>query len=106
MEFTDEQEELIKSFQEDVQGLVVRHARNRRDAILVVDAPEFYGELCEMVAEFAANHAVDILYPFRETGPDGSERIAGTCECTDPSERKRWEKWLTRAKEENNGRTN
>lgn len=101
MEFTDEQERMIESFQAAVQDLVVGHARNREDAVRIADLPEFYAPLCDMVAEWCANHAVDIEYPLRETDDDGEERILETCKCTDPSEREWWKKWLETAKGEN-----
>jgi len=106
MDFTDEQEEMIRSFQEDVQSLVVGHARNKRDAALIVDTAVFYGELCDMIAEFAANHAIDVEYPEHVTTcvDDGSggfkEEIREVYDCTDRRQRDWWKEWLERAKKE------
>lgn len=93
MDFTDEQTDRIDGFQLHMRHFVRSHAsRDSRELLdWIEDRPEFIGPLCDMVAEYCANHGVDIRYPVHVTDPDGEERIQ---ECADPTDGVEREYWM------------
>ena len=89
MEFTARQLNDIDLFQGLVQDTVVACAMDQDRASVALDDPAFYGPLCDMVAEYCANHGVDIRYPVRVTDGD-EEHIEEFAEPTDLAEREYW----------------
>lgn len=94
MEFTARQLNDIDLFQGLVQDTVVACAMDQDRASVALDDPAFYGPLCDMVAEYCANHGVDIRYPVHVTEPDGEERIQECADPTDGVEREYWMKGI------------
>ena len=67
---------------------------NQDRAAAAADDAAFYGPLCDMIAEYCANHGVDIRYPVHITDPDGEERIQEFVDPTDGVEREYWMKGI------------
>lgn len=91
MEFTAQQLNDIDLFQTLTIETIFACAMDQDRASVALDDAAFYGPLCDMIAEYCANHGVDIRYPVHVTDPDGEERIQ---ECVDPTDGVEREYWM------------
>ena len=89
MEFTPRQLNDIDLWQALIIDSIVACAVDQDRAAAAADDAAFYGPLCDMVAEYCANHGVDIRYPVHVTDGD-EERIEEFAEPTDLAEREYW----------------
>ena len=94
MDFTPKQLNDIDLFQTLTIETIFACAMDQDRASVALDDAAFYGPLCEMIAEYCANHGVDIRYPVRITDPDGEERIQECADPTDGVEREYWMKGI------------